>query len=68
MMILDNKFDIGDTVYVVTDPEQQPHKVIQIRINQGPSLVYMISALASEYPYYDFELSHEKNILISTHN
>lgn len=68
MMILDNKFEIGDTVYVVTDPEQQPYKIVQIRVNQGPSIVYIASAVGMDHPYYDFELSYEKNILMTTDN
>ena len=68
MMIIDNKFQFGDTVYVVTDPDQKPYKVVQLRIDPGNSILYMISNVNGECPYYDFELSHEKDVLITTTN
>ena len=34
-MNIDNKHDIGDTVYLVTDPEQQPHLVTELVVSPG---------------------------------
>lgn len=62
-MRIDNKFNIGDHVYVVTDVEQQIGVIISIMVTQG-DLVYFVSRDNATDRFYDFELSSEENKMI----
>ena len=65
MMVIDNKFDIADTVYLKTDMEQLPRIVyaIQVTIN---GLIYFISSGTDTSEHYDFEISTEKDTVLQT--
>lgn len=63
-MQIDNKFNLEQTVYLKTDPEQLPHIVTAIRIEKG-MITYEVSFMASHATYNDYELSSEKNVLIA---
>lgn len=65
-MVIENKFEIKDTVYLVTDKDQNPGIVTSIKIFSGGELLYIISMGKAWSEHYDFELSYEKNILITT--
>lgn len=60
MMVIDNKFNIGDLVYIVTDTDQNPQQVTQIVVTQS-GLVYHISGNSGIQQVYDFELSYDRN-------
>ena len=62
-MTIKNKFEIGQTVYLVTDPEQMPNIVTGINIKPGNRLTYDVCFMSNTNDYYDFELSAEKNVL-----
>lgn len=47
---------IGDTVYLVTDPEQLPHLVIGYRIMED-SIRYLVSYMSHSEYYTTLELS-----------
>lgn len=64
-MTIENKFDIGQTVYLVTDPEQLAHIVTQINIKPEGRITYQVSLMSGFSDYYDFELSEDKNVLLS---
>jgi len=61
-MLINNQFDIADTVYLKTDMEQLPRIVyaIQVTIN---GLIYFISSGTDTSEHYEFELSTEENIV-----
>lgn len=67
MMVIDNLYKIGDIVYVITDQEQIARVVTGIEIRPG-SVAYLVSYISSEHRYYEFEISVEKNIMITTTN
>ena len=60
MRTIDNKFEIGDLVYIVTDTEQEPGLIICIEVYQG-DLLYRVAQGHNNDSFYDFELSREKN-------
>lgn len=64
-MVINNTVEIGEIVYLKTDPDQQPGIVISIRIFAKGEYMYEINKGAISSLHYDFELSVEKNILIS---
>lgn len=63
-MEIDNKFDIKQTVYLITDPEQLPHIVTGILIKEK-TLIYECAIMANTDYYSDYELSSQKNVLIA---
>lgn len=67
MMLIDTKFKIGDTVYLQTDIDQQKRLItgINLRVN---SIVYLLSCGTVESYHYDFEISNEINVLITSTN
>lgn len=59
-MILE--FNIRDTVYLVTDPDQFP-RIITGYIVREAGIIYFVAKGMEESTHYGFEISHDKNIL-----
>lgn len=64
MMNIDNKYNIGDVVYLVTDAEQLPRIVTAITLTKY-ELIYEVYAGTVQSKHYDFELSLEKSYSFS---
>jgi hypothetical protein len=65
MMILENKYDFEQIVYLKTDPEQLPRIVTRMTINKGGLISYALNSGPMESYHYEFEISQEKNVLIN---
>lgn len=65
MMVIDNKFEIGQIVYVITDTDQLPRIVTSFEVTPGSILVYRVYCGTVNSSHYDFELSHERNTVIT---
>lgn len=65
MMILENKYEIGQPVYLITDKEQDKRIVTEIRVSEG-ALLYQVSCGAQSSYHYDFEISSEKDLVNAT--
>lgn len=63
MMIIENKFNIGDVVYLKTD-ETQSERIITALVILPNVIRYAIMHGTSESTHYDFELSYEKNFTL----
>lgn len=60
MMFIENKFNLGDTLYLKTDTEQSPR--LLTGINVSPSgILYSLSRGTEETKHYDIEISTEIN-------
>lgn len=55
MLIIDNKFNIGDKVYLITESDKA-RLVLEIKITPG-NIMYLVSAGEQSAWFYDFELS-----------
>jgi len=64
MMVIENKFNISDIVYLKTDREQEPHVLCSIEVTPG-DLMYKIAIGTTTSSHYDFELTKEKQLVIS---
>lgn len=62
MMIVDNKYQLGDIVYLTTDPEQSGRIVVEIVVTKG-DVMYRVSLGTTTTIHYEFELSSEVNTL-----
>lgn len=63
MMIVDSKFNIGDTVYLKTDIDQDARLVTAIKVMPN-ILTYELSKSTECTSHYDFEISTERNICL----
>lgn len=66
-MVIDNKFEIGDEVYLKTDIEQYCRIIIGMNISKV-DISYTLSCGIVESTHYDFEISTEKDVLITSSN
>lgn len=64
-MVIDNKFEIGQTVYLKTDPDQLQRIVFGFDITQG-SIIYQLCVGISTSKHFDFEITEQQNVLIKT--
>jgi hypothetical protein len=62
MMVIDNKFEIGQTVYLTTDQEQLPRMVYGYEITQG-SIIYMLCVGTTSSKHFDFEITETVDAL-----
>lgn len=63
MMLIDEKFSLGQVVFVITDMDQLPHMVVGITVRPG-HITYVLSSGAETFSYTEIELSTIKSVLI----
>jgi hypothetical protein len=68
MMVIENEFNIGDTVYLKTDKDQAKRIVTGINIRPGGTLIYVLTFETRESDHYDFEISETVDVLQTTTN
>lgn len=59
--VIDNKYEIGDIVYLVTDIEQVPRMVYCFVVYQN-EIIYKLCAGIAMSEHYGFEISPEKQL------
>jgi hypothetical protein len=62
-MKIDNEYNIGQTVYLSTDKDQNPGIITGILINPK-GIQYEISQGANSSYYYPFEITEKVNVLL----
>jgi hypothetical protein len=65
MMVLQNKYELGQMVFLKTDPDQHARQLTQIAIGANGSLRYAVTFGTQETWHYEIEMSDEKNVLVS---
>ena len=66
MMVINNTYDFNDLVYLKTDEDQKKRIVIGIKIVPSGEILYLLSCGTICSEHYEFEISVEKDVLIST--
>ena len=64
-MVIDNKFDLGQTVYLKTDKEQLPRIVVRLFVTHH-NILYSLAQGTGETSHYDIEISEEINVVLKT--
>ena len=64
-MIVDNKFSHGDVVYLKTDRDQLPRIVYCLKVFHN-EILYEVTAGTITSAHYEFEMSKEANVLLTT--
>jgi hypothetical protein len=62
MMVIDEKFNLGQVVYLKVDPEQRALIVVSISVRPG-HLAYVLSSGEDSVVAYDIELTETRNVL-----
>ena len=66
-MVIENKFELGQLVYLKTDTDQNPRMIIGISVRQS-GLLYELSFGSQSSWHYQMEISDEKDVLKATTN
>lgn len=62
MMHIDNKFEHGEIVYLITDPDQFERIVTRFVIGMNKTILYELSCGVQVSLHYDAEVSKKKDI------
>lgn len=66
-MVIGTKYKIKDIVYLHTDVDQQKRLVTGYTVRES-GIVYLLSCGVNESSHYDFEITEEVNVLITSTN
>lgn len=67
-MTINNKFKLGEMVYLVTDPEQMVRIIVALQVTVDGGLLYKLAIGMSEQWHYEAEMSREKDVILATQN
>ncbi len=59
-MIIDNKYELGEIVYLKTDVDQVPRIVTAVVACPDDSILYELACGTTCSKHYDFEITYEK--------
>lgn len=62
--VVNNKWEHGDTVYLVTDPEQMPRIIVAYKVYKQGEIMYELNQGINSSMHYEFEITTERNILV----
>lgn len=68
MMVIDNKYGFGQEVYLKTDIDQRVRIITGMLLRPNGLISYELSCGTDTRWHYDFEISTEKNVLMTTTN
>lgn len=63
-IVIDNRHEIGDTVFLKTDPEQLSRIVISFKVFSEGELLYELVQGTTTSFHFGFEITTERNILV----
>lgn len=63
MIMIDNKFDFGQVVYLKTNRDQQSRMVTAIRTNINNSVTYCLTCGVTDQWHFECEISATKDVL-----
>lgn len=67
-LIVKTKFEIGSVVYLTTDIEQRIRVICSIRVYGDGDVTYEIACGTMKSEHFGFELSEDKDYILSTTN
>lgn len=65
-MIIQNNYELGEIVYLKTDPQQQPRQIVGIHVTIDGGLLYKCVAGLEVDLHFEVEFSREKDIVLAT--
>lgn len=67
-LIVKTQFEIGSAVYLTTDSEQRLRVITSLRVYRDGDVTYEVACGTMKSEHFGFELSVEKDHIISTTN
>lgn len=64
MMVIDNKYSIGEVVYLITDDEQLPRMVSAISVRSGGYICYELMQGTTDSWHIEAEMSRKKQLVL----
>ena len=61
-MTINNIYNFGDIVYIISDTDQQKRMVTAIQVSPG-EVIYRLSCGTENSWHYDFEVTREKSVI-----
>jgi len=65
MMVINNKFNIWQIVYLKTDCDQYPRIVVSLELFDGGAIMYKLGCADEISRHYEFELSKKEDMELS---
>lgn len=65
-MVINNRYNFNDVVYLRTDEDQKQRIVTGMRVTPSGEIIYMLACGSVCSDHYDFEMCIEKNVLVSS--
>lgn len=62
MLIIDNKYDIGQEVFLITDPDQLGRMVTAVIVTHGQTIKYELKSGTEVTENYEMEISKERDM------
>ncbi len=62
-MVIDNKYEIGQIVYLKTDPYQYARQIYSFEVYKGGEILYRCICGTAVSAHYVFELTVERDVL-----
>lgn len=63
-MTINNKFELKECVFLITDTEQLTRIITGIQISANESLLYRLACGVNDSWHFEYEILKEKNYLI----
>lgn len=60
-MEINNNFNLGEFIYLKTDPDQSVRMIVDIKISLGKSLIYGVNMGSTYSTHFEYELSSVQN-------
>ena len=63
-MTIENKYKLGEIVFLITDPDQYQRIITAIQININGSIIYHLAQGINETWHFEVEIASDKNFSI----
>lgn len=60
---IETRYDIGDTVYLKTDPDQKPRIITSVCVYAGHNYLYNLACGEDMSGHYEFEIQEQRDEL-----
>lgn len=64
MIVIENKYNFGDIVFLRTDPDQQPRIVTAFVACPAGDILYELTCSTTASKHYEFEITEDKTVTV----
>lgn len=67
-MKINNEFELKERVYLITDTDQLPRLIMALEVYPAGEILYKLCQKTTVSYHYGYELSRDKDVLLTTTN